>query len=170
LGIGIGSKVGTTPGGVGTGFFVGGLNTIGMNKVGSGVTGFFVGVVKTIGINNVGSLVTGLLVTGLLVGFLVTGLSVGFLVKGLIVGFLVVGLEIGLSTGPTFGGGKAKVAWRIISMQSKVVLRNSDMILRYVEEDCDLMKLKLSSRFRNFRELRDNNFWQTRVNFKKRIF
>ena len=107
MGIGIGSKVGTTPGDVGTGFFVGGLNTIGMNKMGSGVVGFFVGVVKTIGINNVGSLVDGLLVEGLLVGFLV---------KGLLVGFLVVGLEIGLSTGPTFGGGKAKVAWSIISM------------------------------------------------------
>jgi hypothetical protein len=120
LGIGIGSKVGTTPGGVGTGFFVGGLNTFGMNKVGSGVVGFFVGVVKTIGINNVGCLVDGLLVEGLLVGFLV---------KGLLVGFFVVGLEIGLSTGPTFGGGKEKVVWSIISMQSKVVLRRIDMIL-----------------------------------------
>jgi hypothetical protein len=160
LGIGIGSKVGTTPGGVGTGFFVGGLNTFGMNKVGSGVTGFFVGVLKTIGINNVGSLVTGFLVKGLLVGFLVKGFNVGFFVGFLVV---VVGLEIGLSTGPTFGGGKAKAAWRIMSMQSKVVLRRSDMILSYAEEDCDLKKIKLCSRSRNVTEfyIQDDNSWLT---------
>jgi hypothetical protein len=38
IGIGIGSKVGTAPGGVGTGFFVGGLKTIGKNKMGDVVT------------------------------------------------------------------------------------------------------------------------------------
>ena len=109
---------------MGTGFFVGGLNTFGMNKVGSGVAGFFVGVVKTIGINNVGSLVTGLLVEGLVVGFLVKGLLVGFFY-----GFLIVGLVIGLSTGLKFGSGREEVACRIISMQSKVVLRRIDILL-----------------------------------------
>lgn len=109
MGIGIGSKVGTTPGGVGTGFFVGGLNTIGMNKVGDGVAGFFdVGLIGITSLN------------GLVVGFFVVGLFV--------VGFFVVGLKICLSSGIALTAGNVDVAWNIISTQSKMVLRKIDMV------------------------------------------
>jgi hypothetical protein len=131
LGISIGSKVGTTPGGVGTGFFVGGLKTLGRNKSGVGVGGL-----KTLGRNNTGVGKVGF--TGFLVegfgdgfgdGFFMGILNVGF-GDGFFLGILIVGLVIGLSTGPVFGSGREKIGWSIINAENKMVLRMIDMALQ----------------------------------------
>jgi len=134
----MGSNVGTTPGGVGTGFGVGGLNTIGMNNVGYGVTGFVVGGLNTMGLNKVGDGATGFFVrtgiisfNGLVVGFFVVGfLVVGFFVIGFfVVGFFVVGLKICRSSRSVFAVDRTKVTFSIISRQRKMVFRRIDMLL-----------------------------------------